>query len=331
MQNAETITLNQEPSPISELIQQQTDTIKKILSASSTTNKKTSNKNCEDIENGLKESLENPKVEEMVQFQNSPSSSTQGSITVQPEIERGGDVVTISNEERNVDQLRINMANGRNFNLNKNNDPVTNAENQNYILIPCIKKLVSNDGTQKVTYEEVSDNPNIYQEKTALNAEPSTQNLNNVSNQNAYVLEKVYSPSGYFLYYIYRLRNSNPFPTDYTTPYIAPSTSTSTTTTSTTTETPTPTQQQDPVYQEQLKFVIQMPYIEPDIGLPPQRKFDQYSYYPQEFQPSYMNAPMVYQPSYHMIRTLVIPNEYSNLAQVDNNSNKGNYDNLSTQ
>lgn len=84
-----------------------------------------------------------------------------------------------------------------------------------------------------------------------------------------------------------------------------------TSTTSTTTTTPRPiSTTKEPLYSEELRFVVPMPYG-PD-GSPPKfpSQFDPYAYYPKYLQPQTMNVEIPYQPTFPILKTLVIPNKF---------------------
>lgn len=324
------------------MIQLQTAAIKKILSSSiqSIPSQNLNKPKCEDIESELKNTLKKSTGQE-IQFQEYQLTEEDGQTEKQVDVQKQrGD---ITNDESIVIDVPLNiqnnekqpLPNGRNlFNFYRSNDDIpttpstttttTNynyAESQNIILIPCIKQIGNRRFDQDVTQEE-QEIGTIHSHSDEI--EHATES---VQNQNSYVLQKVYSPSGYFLYYMYRLQNTNPYP--YSGEQLpAPSSTTSTTlptTTMTTTSTPPPAAAaaavQEPVYAEQLKFVIQMPYNEPQQVYPQNVQFDQYAYYPPDMQPGYVNAAQPYRPTYHMIRTLVIPNEYlSNYSANDQQS-----------
>lgn len=103
------------------------------------------------------------------------------------------------------------------------------------------------------------------------------------------------------------------------------STTTSTSTTTTTTESPSTTEsdskleefflqseEDQPIYDQQLRFVVPLyiPTPDPKTVTKFPWEFDPYAYYPPNFRPTHIKVPFPYKPVYHTIRRLAIPNEY---------------------
>lgn len=342
------------------MVQIQAETIKKILSASRVAAEQDKNirKNCDEIESSIKETLSKSNAEEQqktVENQENQdvqvAESTESQITIRENDRRGDLEPESSVTEENTTEVvseKSALPNGRklftyyttdrkddgpmqNITTSKVETTVTEetrtyTEGQNIILIPCMKKIVT-DVPQQMSNED----PNRrFIENTNTNTQSQNQNVHiqiatdkpvSVTTKElittdkpepvqALVLEKVYSPSGQFLYYMYRLRNVVPQQEVITT--TAPTTTTSATTTKSTTTTTTSTTTikpiPEPVYTEQMKFVVRVPLTDPEPISRYPWKFDKFAYYPKDLQPAYINAPVPYSPTYHMIRTLAVPN-----------------------
>lgn len=150
-----------------------------------------------------------------------------------------------------------------------------------------------------------------------------TENENNIQliKFEPVILQKTILKDGKVLYYWHK---SLPFPQylmvpklDYPNPSSATnppyksqiSHPTSTTSTTTTTVKPISTTK-EPLYSEELRFVVPMPYA--SDGSPPKfpSQFDPYAYYPKYMQPHTMNLEIPYQPTFPVLKTLVIPNKF---------------------
>lgn len=92
--------------------------------------------------------------------------------------------------------------------------------------------------------------------------------------------------------------------------YRSPSTTTEKSTTTTTTTTSKPNV--GPLFQNQLRFVVPVPYDSQNGG--PVKStwgFDEFAYYPKDLQPSTVNVQVPYSPSFHVIKALAVPNKYA--------------------
>lgn len=103
---------------------------------------------------------------------------------------------------------------------------------------------------------------------------------------------------------VYNFRNF--FPSFYS---IGSSESAPATTTEKTTTTEKPDEMQ--LYQQQLKFVVPVPYapLDDQIVRKPW-EFDQYAYYPKPLQPENVNLQVPYVPTFHVIKAVAVPNQY---------------------
>lgn len=84
-----------------------------------------------------------------------------------------------------------------------------------------------------------------------------------------------------------------------------------TTTSTTTTTTPKPTSTtQEPLYTEGLRFVVPIPYGNLDVTPKYPTDFDPFAYYPKYLQPQTVNVEVPYQSRFPVLKTLTIPNKY---------------------
>lgn len=103
---------------------------------------------------------------------------------------------------------------------------------------------------------------------------------------------------------------------------------TESTTTSTTVSTTTSTQkstddkERDLLYANQLRFVVPVPYEDPENVTKQAWEFDQFAYYPQYLQPNSVNVQVPYVPSFQMIKALTIPNQYVSINPDGSYGNK---------
>ncbi|XP_044745261.1 uncharacterized protein LOC123307083 [Coccinella septempunctata] len=126
---------------------------------------------------------------------------------------------------------------------------------------------------------------------------------------------------------IYSFRNLFPFYSmSNADSYQTESTTTSTTTASTTTTAPTPLQDDTKINQDfedlatQLRFVLPVPYVDPENASRNPWDFDQFAYYPKHLQPTKINMQVPYVPTFHVIKALAVPNRYlSNLGNKNVN------------
>lgn len=87
--------------------------------------------------------------------------------------------------------------------------------------------------------------------------------------------------------------------------------STSTTTTEKTTTTTEIEKPNEMYYQHQLRFVVPVPYAPPDNpGLKKPYDFDQFAYYPKQLQPETVNMQVPYVPTFHIIKAVAVPNHF---------------------
>ncbi|XP_044272169.1 uncharacterized protein LOC123016040 [Tribolium madens] len=104
----------------------------------------------------------------------------------------------------------------------------------------------------------------------------------------------------------YNFRNF--FPSFYP---IGGSESVSQTTTEKTTTTEKSPEEGMQLYQQQLKFVVPVPYSPPEEqSVRKPWDFDQFAYYPKPLQPENMNLQVPYVPTFHVIKAVAIPNQY---------------------
>lgn len=129
---------------------------------------------------------------------------------------------------------------------------------------------------------------------------------------------------------IYSFRNLFPFYSMSNSDSYYTSTESTTTSTTTTSTAPTPTttttvQVQDdtklnPDFEElstQLRFVVPVPYMDPENASRNPWDFDQFAYYPKPLQPTKINVQVPYVPTFHYIKALAVPNRY-----LSNSGNK---------
>lgn len=87
--------------------------------------------------------------------------------------------------------------------------------------------------------------------------------------------------------------------------------STSTTTTEKTTTTTEIEKPDEMYYQHQLRFVVPVPYAPPDDpGVKKPYDFDQFAYYPKQLQPETINMQIPYVPTFHIIKAVAVPNHF---------------------
>jgi hypothetical protein len=68
------------------------------------------------------------------------------------------------------------------------------------------------------------------------------------------------------------------------------------------------------LYQQQLKFVVPVPYAPlEDPGLRKPWEIDQYAYYPKPLQPDSVNVQVPYVPTFHVIKAMAVPNQYESV------------------
>ncbi|XP_063910616.1 uncharacterized protein LOC135127881 [Zophobas morio] len=72
-----------------------------------------------------------------------------------------------------------------------------------------------------------------------------------------------------------------------------------------------PTSEEMHLYQQQLKFVVPVPFVPAeDPGVKKPWEIDQYAYYPKPLQPENVNMQVPYVPTFHVIKAVAVPNQY---------------------
>ena len=98
-----------------------------------------------------------------------------------------------------------------------------------------------------------------------------------------------------------------------------PTTTTTTATPSTTTTTthkPVKLQHRPILYGQKYRFVLGVPMTNLEVdpndlkAYYDRLQFDPHAYFPKEMQPKYMPMPAPYQPLYHIVRAVIVPNQY---------------------
>ncbi|GLV45799.1 hypothetical protein CBL_02819 [Carabus blaptoides fortunei] len=245
---------------IDELVQIQAETIKKILSASraAAEQDKKLRKDCDEIETSIKETLSKSDAEEQKEIEHQDddqvAESSEPDIVIR-ENDRREDVEAESSvpqeetteEEEEIASESSVSPNGRTLftyykTTGKDNGLVQNittskvettvteetrtyTEGQNIILIPCMKKI---DGAQIPNAEATRrfvQNTNALAQNQNVHIhlptdKPVAITTGKVEPAQALVLEKIYSPSGQFLYYMYKARNVPPQKEDLQPAYI---------------------------------------------------------------------------------------------------------------
>ncbi|XP_045463916.1 uncharacterized protein LOC123673464 [Harmonia axyridis] len=117
-----------------------------------------------------------------------------------------------------------------------------------------------------------------------------------------------YSYSFRNLFPFYSMGNSDSYQTSTSTEPTTTSTTTTTTTTTTTESTKINTDFED--LATQLRFVIPVPFVDPENVSRNPWDFDQFAYYPKPLQPTKINYQVPYVPTFHVIKALAVPNKY---------------------
>ncbi|KAL3276022.1 hypothetical protein HHI36_020752 [Cryptolaemus montrouzieri] len=91
---------------------------------------------------------------------------------------------------------------------------------------------------------------------------------------------------------------------------------------STTTTTTTPKYSDFEDLATQLKFVVPLPYGNPENYSRDPWSFDQFAYYPMPMQPNRVNVRVPYVPTFHVIKALAVPDKYLSSASSEVNEDK---------
>lgn len=105
----------------------------------------------------------------------------------------------------------------------------------------------------------------------------------------------------------------------------ATTTTEKTTTAPSTTTSATSDASDDLMYEQQLRFVVPVPYANADDqNIRKLGEFDQFAYYPKPLQPETVNLQVPYVPTFHMIKALAVPNQYEGGPKIDDYSSIDN-------